>query len=52
MRRKRGLSRLLEKRKIYVALRGATADKLGLLPIIDEQATTIFIPRRFFARSP
>jgi hypothetical protein len=38
----------LEKRKIYVALRDAAADKHGLLRIIDESATDYLYPKGLF----
>ena len=38
----------LEKRKIYVALRDAAAEKLGLLRIIDESGEDYLYPNAFF----
>jgi hypothetical protein len=38
----------LEKRKIYVALRGAAAEKQGLLRIIDESGEDYLYPRSLF----
>jgi hypothetical protein len=38
----------LEKRKIYVALRDAAAEKHGLLRIIDESGEDYLYPRSFF----
>ncbi len=38
----------LEKRKIYVALRDADADKLGLMRIVDESGDDYLYPKRFF----
>jgi hypothetical protein len=38
----------LEKRKIYVALRDATAEKRGLRRIIDESGEDYLYPRDFF----
>lgn len=38
----------LEKRKIYVALRDATAAKHGLLRIIDESGDDYLYPQTFF----
>ena len=38
----------LEKRKIYVALRDATAEKHGLLRIVDESGEDYLYPRALF----
>ncbi len=38
----------LEKRKIYVALRDATAEKHGLLRIVDESGDDYLYPKAFF----
>ena len=38
----------LEKRKIYVALRDAEADGLGLLRIIDESGSDYLYPKTLF----
>jgi hypothetical protein len=38
----------LEKRKIYVALRDAQAQKLGLLRIVDESGEDYLYPQAFF----
>jgi hypothetical protein len=38
----------LEKRKIYVALRDATAEKNGLLRIVDESGDDYLYPKTFF----
>jgi hypothetical protein len=38
----------LEKRKIYVALRDAVAEKHGLLRIVDESGEDYLYPRAFF----
>lgn len=38
----------LEKRKIYVALRDANAEKLGLLRIVDESGDDYLYPKTFF----
>ena len=38
----------LEKRKIYVALRDAVAEKKGLLRIIDESGEDYLYPKTFF----
>jgi hypothetical protein len=38
----------LEKRKIYVALRDAAAEKHGLLRIIDESGEDYLYPNAFF----
>jgi hypothetical protein len=38
----------LEKRKIYVVLRDAVAEKHGLLRIVDESGEDYLYPRAFF----
>ena len=38
----------LEKRKIYIALRDASADKLGLVRIIDESGEDYLYPKTLF----
>jgi hypothetical protein len=38
----------LERRKIYVALRDAAAEKQGLLRIIDESGKDYLYPKAFF----
>jgi hypothetical protein len=38
----------LEKRKLYVALRDAAADKRGLVRIIDESGEDYLYPKTFF----
>ena len=38
----------LEKRKIYIALPDASAEKLGMLRIIDESGEDYLYPRAFF----
>jgi hypothetical protein len=38
----------LEKRKIYVALRDSSAEKRGLLRVIDESGEDYLYPRTFF----
>jgi hypothetical protein len=38
----------LEKRKIYIALRDAAAEKRGLLRIIDESGDAYLYPKIFF----
>jgi hypothetical protein len=38
----------LEKRKIYVALRDAAAEKQGLLRIVDESGDDYLYPKTFF----
>ena len=43
-----GYSVSLEKRKIYVMLRDAAAEKHGLLRIIDESGQDYLYPRAFF----
>jgi hypothetical protein len=43
-----GYSASLEKRKIYVALPDRTAEKQGLVRIIDESGDDYFYPKDFF----
>ena len=43
-----GYAASLEKRKIYVALRDAEAEKLGLLRIVDESGDDYLYPKAFF----
>jgi hypothetical protein len=43
-----GYAVALEKRKLYVALRDAAAEKGGLLRIIDESGEDYLYPRTFF----
>lgn len=43
-----GYSASLEKRKIYVALRDADAEKHGLLRIVDESGDDYLYPKTFF----
>ena len=43
-----GLSASLEKRKIYVALRDAGAEKHGLIRIVDESGDDYLYPKAFF----
>jgi hypothetical protein len=43
-----GYQASLEKRKIYVALRDASADKHNMLRIIDESGDDYLYPRAFF----
>ena len=43
-----GYSASLEKRKIYVALRDADAEKHGLLRIVDESGDDYLYPKAFF----
>jgi hypothetical protein len=38
----------LEKRKVYVALRDATAEKHDLLRVIDESGEDYLYPKNFF----
>ena len=44
----KGYPASLEKRKIYVSLRDADAEKDGLLRIIDESGDDYLYPREFF----
>jgi hypothetical protein len=43
-----GYAASLEKRKIYVALRDAAAEKQGLLRIVDESGDDYLYPKAFF----
>jgi hypothetical protein len=43
-----GYAASLEKRKIYIALRDADAEKRGLLRIIDESGDDYLYPKKFF----
>lgn len=43
-----GYSASLEKRKIYVALRDPTAEKQGLLRIVDESGDSYLYPKMLF----
>ena len=43
-----GFPASLEKRKIYVALRDATAEQHGLLRIVDESGDDYLYPKAFF----
>jgi hypothetical protein len=43
-----GFPASLEKRKIYVALRDAAAEKHGLLRIVDESGGDYIYPKTFF----
>jgi hypothetical protein len=43
-----GYSVSLEKRKIYVMLRDASAEKHGLLRIVDESGEDYLYPKMFF----
>jgi hypothetical protein len=43
-----GYAASLEKRKIYVALRDAAAEKHGMLRIIDESGEDYLYPKTFF----
>lgn len=43
-----GYPAALEKRKIYVALRDASAEKHGLLRIVDESGEDYLYPKAFF----
>jgi hypothetical protein len=38
----------LEKRKIYLTLRDATADKHGLIRVVDESGDDYLYPKTFF----
>jgi hypothetical protein len=44
----KGYSVSLEKRKIYVVLRDASAEKHGLLRIVDESGEDYLYPKMFF----
>ncbi len=43
-----GYAASLEKRKIYIALRDAVAEKHGLLRVIDESGDDYLYPKVFF----
>src|SRR5260221_13294080 len=43
-----GYEASLEKRKIYVSLRDATSEKLGMLRIVDESGEDYLYPKDFF----
>jgi hypothetical protein len=43
-----GYAASLEKRKIYISLRDPTAEKHGLLRIIDESGEDYLYPKAFF----
>ena len=43
-----GYSASLERRKIYVALRDADAEKHGLIRIVDESGDDYLYPKAFF----
>jgi hypothetical protein len=43
-----GFAASLEKRKIYIALRDAAADKHGLLRIVDESDEDYLYPKKSF----
>ena len=45
---KDGYAVSLEKRKIYVALRDAAAEKLNMLRIVDESGDDYLYPKAFF----
>ena len=38
----------LEKRKIYVSLRDASAEKIGMLRVVDESGEDYLYPKAFF----
>jgi hypothetical protein len=44
----KGYPASLEKRKIYLALRDSTAEKHGLLRVIDESGESYLYPKTFF----
>jgi hypothetical protein len=44
----RGYRASLEKRKIYVALRDAAAEKHGLVRVVDESGQDYLYPKAFF----
>ncbi len=46
--RNEGYPASLEKRKIYVALRDPTAEREGLLRIVDESGEDYLYPKAFF----
>ena len=43
-----GYAASLEKRKIYVALRDTTAEKHGMMRIVDESGEDYLFPKTFF----
>ncbi len=43
-----GYAASLEKRKIYVSLRDAAAEKHGMLRIVDESGDSYLYPKAFF----
>jgi hypothetical protein len=43
-----GYAASLEKRKIYVALRDAAAEKHGLIRVVDESGDDYLYPKTFF----
>lgn len=43
-----GYAASLEKRKIYIALRDAEAEKQGLLRVVDESCEDYLYPQSFF----
>jgi hypothetical protein len=43
-----GYQASLERRKIYVALRDASANKLGLVRVVDESGEDYLYPKAFF----
>jgi hypothetical protein len=47
-----GYAASLEKRKIYIALRDAAAEKHGLLRVVDESGGDYLYPKKSFGRSP
>jgi len=44
----KGYPASLEKRKIYLALRDAAADKHGLIRVVDESGDDYLYPKTFF----
>jgi hypothetical protein len=44
----RGYSASLEKRKIYLSLRDAAAEKHGLVRVVDESGDDYLYPKAFF----
>jgi hypothetical protein len=47
-----GYAASLEKRKIYIALRDAEAEKHGLVRIVDESGEDYLYPKAFFRAIP
>jgi len=43
-----GYEASLEKRKIYISLRDASSEKLGMLRIVDESGEDYLYPKAFF----